>query len=263
MIDYHIHSSLCRHAEGELNEYIEHAITSGIREIAVTDHIPLPNKFDLAHRMNMRDIETYLHWIDNARMTYPEIIIRSGIEADYIKGYEDFLGKFLASYKFDVVLMSIHFIGHWKDGNWVFNYSFPERDREDIFNDYINEMIAGIKTGLFDVVAHVDLLKKPGESFIKLFPEKVDQLLTEIKKSDMALEINSSGFRKEVGESFPGIDWLNALHTKEVPVCTGSDAHKPGQVGFNFEYVYDELKKHGFSFLACFEDRRKFYQAIT
>ena len=60
MIDYHIHTKLCKHAEGEIHQYIESAISAGLAEIAFTDHNPLPDKFDIAHRMEMEEIELYL-----------------------------------------------------------------------------------------------------------------------------------------------------------------------------------------------------------
>ena len=257
MIDYHIHTRLCRHAEGELNQYIERAIEAGIEEIAFTDHMPLPEQYDSVHRMSMAEIETYLNWIESARNSYHEIKILTGIEADYLPQFENFLSDFLGQFPFDIVLMSVHFINHWKDGNWVFNYSFPGRDPKEIFRDYADALISGIRTGLFDVVAHIDLLKRPGESMIQKYPDLVNMILDEIKKQDMIVEINTSGLRKAAAECFPGRDWLSAIQSKQIGICTGSDAHRPDHIGFNFDMIYPELSKHGFSAITCFDKRHK------
>jgi len=76
MIDNHIHTKLCKHAEGEVFEYVEKALILGIKEIAFTDHIPLPDNFDLAHRMQFSEIDTYTRWVRRAKEKYPEIKIR-------------------------------------------------------------------------------------------------------------------------------------------------------------------------------------------
>ena len=74
MIDNHLHTKLCRHAEGEVYEYVEKAISIGLKQIAFTDHIPLPNNFDLAHRMQQNEMDIYVKWIEQARNMYPEIL---------------------------------------------------------------------------------------------------------------------------------------------------------------------------------------------
>src|SRR5450756_2922226 len=38
--DYHIHTRLCRHAEGEPREYVERAIGLSMSEMGFADHLP-------------------------------------------------------------------------------------------------------------------------------------------------------------------------------------------------------------------------------
>jgi histidinol-phosphatase (PHP family) len=249
---------LCKHASGEIDEYVENAIARGLTEIAFTDHIPLPDSYDLEHRMHEREIETYLNLVENMRRLYPQLIIRCGIEADYIEGIEEYLEKFLERYTFDIVIMSVHFIKKWPQGNWVFNYSFPERSPEDILSDYISEMITGIRTGLFDVLGHADLIKLPGQSLIQLIPQQVSLLLEEIKSAGMVIEINTSGYRREIQDSYPGMDWLNLIKNHQVQITTGSDAHQPSQVALNFKFLYHSLKKHGLKTVTGFKNRKSY-----
>jgi histidinol-phosphatase (PHP family) len=257
MIDYHIHTKLCKHADGEMHEYVESAIRAGLSEIAFTDHIPLPDKFDIEHRMYFDEMDTYLNWIDKNKSQYPEIRILTGIEADYISGYEEFLDDFIHKYHFDIVIMSVHFINNWPNGHWVFNYSFPDKNQYDIFVEYLNEIINGIRTGLFDVLGHADLIKLPGQSLIKDAPEKTDELLKEIVASDMTIEINTSGFRREIQESYPGFDWLKAIIENEISITTGSDAHRPDQIALKFDLLYQELHKRDIHTITGFRNRKK------
>jgi histidinol-phosphatase (PHP family) len=257
MIDNHIHTKLCKHAEGELFEYIEKAILRGITEISFTDHIPLPNDFDLAHRMQPDEMKTYAHWVKQAKETYPEITIRYGIEADYYEGLENYTENFLARHDFDLVIMSVHFIRHWPEGNWVFDYNFPDRSQSEIYKDYLSTLIKGIKTGLFDVLGHADMIKSVGDSLIQIVPNEVNNLLETLQNSDMSIEINTSGYRKKVSEPYPGLDWLPLIKKKSISVTMGSDAHHPDQVGLEFENVYQKIKENGINKLIVYNKRLK------
>lgn len=257
MTDYHIHTKLCKHAEGEIHSYVEHALGLGLSEIAFTDHIPLPKNFDIAHRMTLGELDTYRGWIEKLRTSYPEITIRFGIEADYYRGFESYTEKILDAYDFDIVIMSIHFLHHWPEGNWVFNYTFPEKSIKEIYIDYLDTVIEGIHTGLFDVVGHVDIIKSSGHSFVQTVPNEVAKLLQSIKSHNMALEINTSGFRKSANESYPGYDWLKKIKSHHVPLTVGSDAHTPYQIGLNFYDVHARLRSEGIQTLSSFNQRMR------
>lgn len=252
-----MHTKLCKHAEGDLFEYVEKAILKGLSEIAFTDHIPLPGNFDLAHRMQLTDMEKYARWIQQAREIYPEITIRYGIEADYYEGLEKYTESFISRYDFDLVIMSVHFIHHWPEGNWVFEYDFPEKSKKEIYKDYLSTLKRGIETGLFDVLGHVDIIKSSNDSLLEIVPNDVEVLLETLKISDMSLEINTSGYRKKVGEPYPGFDWLTLIKEKSVSLSTGSDAHHPDQVGLKFEDLYQRLQKEGFNKLVTYDKREK------
>jgi len=257
MIDYHLHTTLCKHARGAVEEYVQAAIRQGISEIAFTDHIPLPAGFDRAHRMEPGELDTYVKWVEQIRSHYPDITIRLGIEADYYKGFENYTKEILQRYDFDVVIMSVHFLRHWPEGNWVFNYSFPEKPSAEIYTDYINTLIEGLGTGLFDIIGHADLIKHPGDSLVKTIPDDISRLLAAVKKAGMAVEINTSGYRKLAGESYPGPDWLPLLKAWDVAVTTGSDSHAPEQVGLQFPALYQALHREGFDTLAGYDKRKQ------
>jgi histidinol-phosphatase (PHP family) len=263
MIDYHIHTKLCKHAQGEVQDYVEAAIEAGIREIAFTDHIPLPDNFDSVHRMELAQMEIYSRWIESLRVRYPEIKVRFGIEADYYEGFEEYLYRFLNNFDFDVVIMAIHFIRHWPENNWVFNYHLPDKSQEEIYREYITTVIKGLRTGLFDILGHADIIKRANYPLFSTVPAEVNRLLSEVKLAGMALEINTSGFRKTIGESYPALNWIPAAQRQNVPLCIGSDAHRPNQVALRFADVYDLLKKYQIKWLATFEKRQMKYYSLN
>jgi histidinol-phosphatase (PHP family) len=262
MIDYHNHTKLCKHAEGEIYQYVEKAITLGITEMAFTDHMPLPYDFDIAHRMSEKEMDIYIRRVKQVQTQYPELKILFGIEADYYEGFEKYIEAFLNNYDFDLVIMSIHFLKNWPKGSWVFNYDFPNRTFEDIYGEYLKTLIKGIKTGLFDIVGHLDIIKTPGQSMIELVPDLVSEVLNTVNKKGMVLEINSSGYRKKINEPYPSLDMLDKIKEINVPICVGSDSHSPQQVGFMFDDIYTSLIQNGFENFTRFEERIKSLKSI-
>ena len=140
--------------------------------------------------------------------------------------------------------MSVHFIKGWPKHNWVFSYYFPNRPIHEIYSDYLQALKRGINTGLFNIVCHLDLIKD--EAFPLLDANKTELLnvLECVKKHSMAIEINTSGLRKEIKETYPNLNLLPLLEEYKIPITFGSDAHKPEQVGFQFEYVEKALSNY-------------------
>jgi histidinol-phosphatase (PHP family) len=247
--DYHIHTKRCKHAVGEMHEYVEKAIELKIPEIAFTDHIPLPDNFDLPHRMAMEELEDYLNDIEKMKSKYPEIVIRSGIEADFYDGYENYLYQTFKRYDFDIKIISVHFIKNWPQNNWVFSYYFPDRPIQAIYSDYLQALKRGVNTGLFNIVGHFDLIKDEDTSLLKSNKIEVMDILQCIKDQALAIEINTSGLRKDIDETYPDLNLLTYLEKYGIPVTLGSDAHKPEQVGYKFDYIekvllnYPKLKR--------------------
>ena len=79
--------------------------------------------------------------------------------------------------------------------------------------------------------------------------------LVAIKKSNMAVEINSAGFRKPIGEQYPSCSLLEIVYEMGIPITFGSDAHRPNQVGLNTKEIEELVKKIGFSKCATFRNR--------
>jgi len=239
--DYHIHTALCKHASGTMEEYVQQAIKIGLGEMAFTDHIPLPYGFDTAHRMLPGEIDSYLNEIERLRSAYPNIKILCGIEADFYDGFEEYLSDFLKHYSFDLVILSVHFIKDWPEGNWAFSYSFPDKTQAEIYTDYLEALLRGIHTGLFNIIGHLDLVKSGSQSLLQENTALVKRILSEAKKHNMAIEINTSGLRRQIEEPYPALSFLPLIAEADLPVTLGSDAHEPQHVGFAFTEIEQHL----------------------
>ncbi len=251
MHDYHMHCHFCRHATGGIEEYVTAAADRGLEEICFTPHIPLPGFrpgfFNDRLRMAEDEFPRYLEELERARARSRGITILSGIEADYIEGTEEYLERFLDAHRFDFVLMSVHFIARWPDSQWVFGFGQDPRPLASIYDDYLAAVRAGIATGLFDCVAHLDLIKQDGKPLLASHRAQVEDILAACRDRGMSMEINTSGLRKDVRESYPAGDIVRVARDMGVPLTPGSDAHAPLQAGVGLETLqgFDLVRYRG------------------
>ncbi|MEY3089685.1 MAG: hypothetical protein RL113_1, partial [Pseudomonadota bacterium] len=106
-----------------------------------------------------------------------------------------------------------------------------------------------------DIVGHLDLIK-----VFKFLPKKDVRILAKdallaIKKSDMVLEINTSGVRKPIGELYPSRELLEEAYALDIPITFASDAHAVEQVGFSYDLAVALAKDIGYTKAATFKDR--------
>lgn len=277
--DWHTHNQMCGHAKGTIENYVEAAIQKDLKTIGITDHFPYEiysNMEGIPHEeysMTMEETKTYLSTIQKTKNQYKEKInIRGSFEIDYIVNQVPTLNNVLENIKekLDYILGSIHVL-YSERGPWCFDDSrfldeFKNyKSNNQVYLHYYNTMLEMVKdeTFDFDIVCHFDLPKKfnrrPENK--DLIMEKAQEVLKGIKKRDLTIEINTSGFRKEVGEQYPSYEIIQKIHDLNIPIVLSSDAHHPKEVGYRFEFMIEKLKEIGFDKLAHFKDRKRtFFQ---
>ncbi len=259
MIDYHLHTYLCGHAKGSMEDYVERAIKIGLNEIGFSGHFPLfweSNK-EFANTLSIPEekFPFYVEKVVSLREKYSQIKIKLGSEVDYVQGLESEIKKRVEKYPFDYVMGAIHFIGDFPFDHPDYIDEWKKRDVDEIYKSYFSSLISAINTGIFDIIAHPDLVKKFGFfPKISLFPF-YEKVATSLKKMNMAFEINTSGLRKPVKEVYPSFDFLKILKKHNVPMTFGSDAHSPEDVGKDLNYAVDLAKRAGYTKYANFSGR--------
>ncbi|MBE0475767.1 MAG: histidinol-phosphatase HisJ family protein [Coriobacteriia bacterium] len=258
-VDLHVHTSLCRHAEGTAAEMAEAARAAGLDVVAITDHLPLPPGFDPGYAMGADELEAYVSEVlvaaEGMRSAGgPEVLL--GIEADWLPGAEERVGDAVAAYPFDVVLGSVHFLDGWAFDDPRLAGEWDRRDAGDVWRAYFGRLCAAARSGLFDAMAHPDLVKKfghrPGFDALPLYEEAASVFAG----AGVAVEVNTAGLRKPVGEAYPSLDFLAACRRAGVSVVTGSDAHHPLEVGFRLDAAEELLRAAGYESIAVVRGRR-------
>jgi histidinol-phosphatase (PHP family) len=111
-------------------------------------------------------------------------------------------------------------------------------------------------------MAHPDLVKKHGVVTSLPMEETYERVAQALKDADVAIEVNTSGLRVRAAESYPHVALLSACARKGVPVTLGSDAHRPEQVGADFDVALRQLARAGIREIATFQRRSRTLRSI-
>jgi histidinol-phosphatase (PHP family) len=257
MIDYHLHGNFCGHATGELAEYVEAALARGFDEIGFSDHLPKVIDPDPYHAMLEDQLPRYVDTVISLQKKYSgRIIIKLGIEADYFAGHESATKRLLDAYPFDYVLGSIHFLGDWHFTSKQGLARYSSEDPVAAFPRYFDLLRRMIATGLFDIVAHPDALRRGAFQPKHCMEQEHRDTARLLREKGMAIELNTGGLRRGAGSVYPERSFLAACVAEEVPVTLGSDAHVPGDVGRDYDKAFQLLADLGVTEVATYDKRR-------
>lgn len=235
MIDWHTHPY--GHGEKELKpchdisilkKFVKEAKNKGLKGLGFTDHESYISNFNFNNLYKVKK--------------EGEIEIKIGIEFDYKPGREKDIAKILDEYPFEYSIGSVHHIGDWNFDNPKYKDKFDNLNPSEllsIYKEYFSIVHKLVKSNLFDIVGHFDLIK------IFDFPIKdrgvilnmVNPILNTMKNMNIKLEINVNGLNKPIQEIYPACDILKQAKYKNIKFVFSSDAHSPERVGENFSIV--------------------------
>lgn len=252
-VDLHNHTVLCNHATGSVNEYVEAAIACGTQYFGFSDHAPM--MFDPQYRMKFEEMELYEGWVHQVQEQYRDkITVLLGYEVDYLPGYLD---ERVLKRSCDYLIGSVHFIDEWGFDNPEFIGRYNNINMDEIYIRYFSLIEEMAKLGKFNIVGHLDLLK-----VFNFLPKTDIRLLAKnalkaIKKADMAIEINVSGWRKPVKEEYPSLGLLEEIAALDIPITFGSDAHRSDQVGMFSGEAQSLARSVGYTQCALYRNKER------
>jgi histidinol-phosphatase (PHP family) len=256
MVDFHSHTTLCGHAVGTPDEYIEQAIRKGIRIFGFSDHAPLPDEMREGVTMSIAQTEAYISMIEEKREDYKgKIEIRIAFEVDFPL-LDSFDRRYLTDPRLDYLIGSCHLLGTWPVDHSAYKDQYEIRGVDVIYSEYYDSLLKCAESGYFNIIGHFDLTKKFGYRPTHDFSSKIRAVAKAAAHNNTAVELNTSGLRKPVKEIYPTAQIVQILFEENTPVTLGSDAHTPEDVGADFDKAIAVLKKTGYKRIASFEKRR-------
>src|SRR5690625_1365488 len=252
LVDYHMHlihdshEDACPYALDRVEQYLRVAESQGIHEIGISEHCDRFVQFQPVMEHLIQGDDTYpavTSWLAKRFYEqldeYVETLVLAkqrgwpvciSLEVDYIAGAQDAIREILQPYPWDYILGSVHFLGKWgidvsPSSGW------PERNVDDVYDEYFTHLQAAAETQLFDVLAHPDLVKKFGHKPSKTPIKHYENVAEAAQKHQVAVEISTAGLRRGEEETYPAPQFLRILHEAGVPITFGPDDQYPGQVG--------------------------------
>jgi histidinol-phosphatase (PHP family) len=273
LTDYHLHlrpddveATAAEHfTQANVERYRTVASERGIAELGVSEHV---YRFEQA-------LEVWRHpyWLANARddldaycgFVREHTDLRLGIEADFVVGGEDRMANLLQARDFDYVIGSVHFLRD--EAIDMDDYSVWDRGHsaEDVWRRYFQTLGEAARSGLFDVLAHPDLVKVWGRE--RPLPEGdlrryYELAIDGIAEGGIAVEVSTAGLRKRAEELYPAPAFLEMCLEAGAPVALSSDAHRPQDVGADYERALELLSELGVRELCVFERRERRLEPI-
>lgn len=280
--DWHTHSSFCRHATGNLEQYVKAAINKKLHVIGLSAHFPydvlegIENMPYHEYSMPKDELDSFVLNAINLREKYKnQISVKIAFELDFVEKQVDKHHKYLERYsdQIDYIIGSIHnlettlFPGLFAFDDFRFlKYYNKFEDTDEIFMNYFKTMQAMISSEQFHftTIGHFDLPKKfntlPNNQ--ELIMKEGIKALEMAKKRDIVIEINTSGLRKPIKEQYPSKEFIKEMFNLGIDVVLGSDAHHPNEIAHEFKSLISLLKKIGYKRLAHFDKMTKTYIKI-
>jgi histidinol-phosphatase (PHP family) len=266
LTDYHVHlrdDEDARPAERaaftpeNVERYLAAAEEAGVTELGCSEHV---YRFTAA-------LEVWRHpfWEEQARDdldAYCDFVrttpLKLGLEMDFVPGAEDRTRNLLEDRDFDYVLGSVHFLGDRAVDHEGWDVWELRGDPDTVWRRYFEAVAEAARSGLFDVLAHPDLVKVWGSA--RPNPDRDPRFYYEpaveaIAEAGVAVEVSTAGLRKPVGEIYPSAEFAGMCLDAGATFTLSSDAHSPADVGHAYDRAVEEMRDWGIKEIATFERR--------
>ncbi len=253
--DLHNHT-LYSHGRNTPRQMWQAAQEKGVELFGFSEHSPRP--LDYTYTQEYRDRLTkyfpqYVREVQELQQEFPGQVL-FGMEMDWFDNELEFIQKSLGEYDFDYLIGSVHFLKQWGYDDQASHWECLSVEQcYEHYNQYFTTLTNMANSGLFNIAAHLDLIKifsidifrqwivKPNN--IKL----VGDALSVIKQQGMALEISSAGLRKMCREIYPCKEIMTLAADMALPISFASDAHNVHDVAADFDKLEAYARVYGYT----------------
>ena len=234
--NFHTHIYLCKHATGNVEDYVKRAIELNYESIGISDHGPLTeyflNKF-VTRRMTIDEYKNiYLPEIINAKKKFfDKITVLGALEIEF---YEELSTEYAKWHQeLDYLILGQHNI-ELNDHNFKTIYQCTPGNKDEL-ELYVKKVIDGLNSGFFDILAHPDIFMMFYQKWDNWAILGAKKIIETAIKNNVLLELNANGIRKGKITNLEGIEtykypfiefWRLVANYKDAKVIISDDAHK-------------------------------------
>lgn len=249
-VDGHVHTRLCHHARGEMEDYVVSAIDRGLNKIFFLEHLEVDINYFESTWLTDADFDYYHAEGKRLQDKYKDIIaIGLGVEVGYNPRNLKQIRQKLARHAWDRIGISYHF---FETNSRHYNMVSRKQVNVDtldqfgvdkVINTYYQNLLEAVENLPGQVLCHIDAVLRhhPEVSFTTEHYDRIDKLLAAVAKKNMALEVNTSGYKTR-DEPYPSLTILKKAVNRKIPLMAGSDAHRPEDVGRFFDRLPELIR---------------------
>ena len=275
LTDYHVHTQFSDDSVYPMEDVVKDAISLGLDEICITDHVDYGIKVDWDSGQEIRyrsgdpfanvDYPNYVEQIAELQAKYKDAIaiklgLEFGIQTHTIPQYEALFRR----YPFDFIILSIHQV----EDKEFWTQDFQQGRTQQEYNErYYEEMLQVVKNYKnYSVLGHMDLIKRYDKAGIYPF-EKLKPMIAEILKIVIAdgkgIEVNTSSHRYGLTDSMPSAAILRLYKDLGGSIITiGSDSHAPAHLGTCIGEAKAQLREIGFNSFCTYDKMRPVFHPL-
>jgi histidinol-phosphatase (PHP family) len=245
--------------QANVQRYLAAAAARGIAELGFSEHV---YRFREA-----LDVWRHPFWRECAHDSLDEYVefvsgldgVKLGLEVDWIPGREEQVARLIEGRPWDYVIGSVHFVSSGAVDHDGYD-AWKSSDSDQVWAAYFEALSAAAASGLFDILAHPDLVKvwgsarpdppRPRRAYYEL-------AMPAIEAADVAIELSTAGLRKPVGEIYPARELLEMCVAAGKPIALSSDAHEPDAIGHGYDTAVELLRAVGVDRICVFDRRTR------
>ncbi len=267
LTDCHVHSRFSSDSETPVEAMIEQAIARNFSYFYLTDHMDYEFPANEEGLDFLFDPKAYFSYLAQCQNKYASSIrIRPSVELGLKPHLSEDYRKLLAEYPFDFVLGSTHLV----NGQDPYNPDFWNgRSEKEALSSYFEAVFENIRVfpGI-DSCGHLDYVVRYAPSARQTasgntpyhysdYAGLFDEILKYLIYQGIALEVNTAGYAKGLGQPNPQTEVLKRYHELGGELITiGSDAHKPEFYAWEFAHTEALLKALGFRYYTVYKQRK-------
>ncbi|MBR4881975.1 MAG: histidinol-phosphatase HisJ family protein [Clostridia bacterium] len=261
--DQHTHSLFSMDSQSDIDDICEKAIEMGLSELVITDHYDLSSNEMLTKLEVPFEAEKAYETLCRYRDKYAgRLKLSVGLELGQAHDCPDMAKAILEKHGYDQVIGSLHSLSGMPDFYLMAFYKITGRQCQLFLTQYFKELEQIVDLGCFDTLAHLTYpmryFKEGGHDLsLEMHIPAIKRIFKKLIVGGKALEVNTSGYRKDLDCTLPDLDILKLYYDMGGRLITvGSDAHCVEDIGCDIQRVYSELKEIGFTHITSFTNRK-------
>ncbi|GHV55403.1 histidinol-phosphatase [Spirochaetia bacterium] len=272
----HTHTLFCD-GKDDIETCCRRAWEKGLVSIGFSAHAPITCKTGFKSDWHLRDdrLDAYLEAVRVARARWEgKLPVYLGLEVDYIPGLIGPADADYLSLGLDYLIGSVHYIlppngaepftvdGSREDLDRGIRSGFGG-DGEALAASYWDTVEGMIRAGGFDVLGHVDLIRKNNSGHPFFNPagtatlKRVGEIAQTAATGGITVEVNTGGLnRKKTDDTFPSVPFLRLFRESHVPAIITADAHQAEDLDGHYDEALAALLAAGYTETVLFEGRK-------